>query len=88
MENPKTILKASIHEIDIHIVQIGLKFNAVWCKKDSDLVEIQDSIGKTRQMKVHPHLNPFWNPVGLSTAMRRFKKLVRAAQDPRITFES
>lgn len=87
MENLKTLVKASIRNIDIHLVQISdKKYQATWCVKHREL----DTLLKAdiKHSEITQDIPLVCRPVALSTAMRRFKKLVRAAQDPRITFES
>lgn len=89
----KTILKAEIRNVDIHVIQLEIdkysnrRFQAIWCAKGANLDSIQNSLQFKKFMSTYPDCNAFYRPVMLSSALRRFKQMCRVAQDTRITFE-
>ena len=91
---PKTILKAEIRNIEIHVIQLSERgYQCTWKSKSDKPIQtvIGEDFNKHRTRDIiHPeNVQALINrPVALNTATRRFRKLVKAAQDPRITFEA
>lgn len=85
----KTLIKASIRNIDIHLMSSGYRrYQVTWCAKDANIKDVMQKQFDSVSYLFHPHNISFMERhTSALVAMRRFKKLVRTAQDPSITFE-
>ncbi len=85
--NVKTILKAEIRNIEIHVLAFDKGYQCVWKSQSEKTAQTLTDAELKNNIK-YPFLCVINRPIVLNTALRRFRKLVEAAQDPRITFET
>ena len=91
---PKTILKAEIRNIEIHVIQLSERgYQCTWKAKSDKPIQLclaEEYVKGEQTQRKHGWTNTalLTRPTTLNTATRRFRKLVKAAQDPRITFEA
>lgn len=82
----KILITAQIRNIDIHLIGLGAKFQVIWCVQNRPLDSLlKADMPNSEKMHVVPLVA---RPIAYSTAMRRFRLLVRNARDPRIKFET
>jgi ABC-type sugar transport system ATPase subunit len=93
---PRTLIKAEIRGIDVHLIQIDTNlFQTNWCRWDANIKHLRTADRDMRWLKAVRQygikVDVFYEPDNTLTsfeiAARQFHEICRAAQNKNIKFE-